>query len=92
MLAPEAGKAKVEQEEGHQDGSYKPVNHRVDTMSKCVLAKRVQLLGLHAQSARVICGSLNAIGSRVTLHGGKMGSSGAIGPFASLLAPVGGCI
>jgi hypothetical protein len=41
VLASEAGDAKVEQEEGDQDGSYKPVEHWVDTVGKCVLAKRV---------------------------------------------------
>jgi hypothetical protein len=48
VLASEAGDTKVEQEEGDQDRSHKPVEHRVDAMGERVLAKRVQLARLDA--------------------------------------------
>jgi hypothetical protein len=48
MLAPKTSEAKIEQKEGHQDSTYEPIEHGVHTVGKCVLTKRVQLVGLHA--------------------------------------------
>ena len=89
VLAPQAGKAKVEQEEWDQDGSRQPVENRVDAMSKRVLAKRVQLSGVHVCSTLTIHGSLRGSRWRVIPHGGQTDSSGTISPFVALLVPVG---